>query len=84
MQRGRPLRTLGDVGAYAAALPASEQRLAHWQAAAQLLLVAESGGDPMIARIAMLQALNHGNRAPPEIRRKRARIYKVHLVRKEK
>jgi hypothetical protein len=77
--RGRPLVSLRDAGRYISGLPASQQRLAPWQTAAELLLlVAGRGGDTMMARIAMMQALNHG-RPPPAIapRRKRARVFKV-------
>jgi hypothetical protein len=53
--------------------------MAPWQTAAELLLlVASRGGDPMMARIAMMQALNHGKPPPAvEPRRKRARVFKV-------
>lgn len=77
--RRRPLVTLRDAGRYIAGLPAGQQRLAQWQTAAELLLlVATRGGDPMMARIAMMQALNHGKPAPAiEPRRKRARVFKL-------
>jgi hypothetical protein len=47
--------------------------LPHWQTAAELLLmVGDRGGDPMMVRIAMMQALNHGaesgDHAAPEAR----------------
>jgi hypothetical protein len=76
---GRELITLGDAGEYIAALRPAAQKLAHWQAAAEiLLLVAEHGGDPMMARIGMMRALNHGQPPPAiEPRRKRARAYRV-------
>lgn len=77
--RGRPLVSLRDAGRYIAALPAAQQRLAHWQAAAELLLlVATRGGDPMMARIAMMRALNHGRPAPASAPRlKRARVFRI-------
>jgi hypothetical protein len=38
----------------------------HWQTATELLLmVGNRGGDPMMVRIAMMQALNHGKPPPP-------------------
>jgi hypothetical protein len=75
----KPLLTLREAGHYIAGLSKSEQRLAHWQTACEtLLLVAESGGDPLLARIAVMRALNHGKPAPAVApRRKRARAYKV-------
>jgi hypothetical protein len=79
VSRGRPLVTLRDAGRYIAGLPAAQQRQAHWQTAAELLLlVAERGGDTMMARIAVMRAINHGRPAPAaEPRRKRARVFKV-------
>jgi hypothetical protein len=76
---GAPLVTLRDAGNYIAALPESEQRLAHWRNATEaLLLVAESNGDPMFARIGMMQALHHGKPAPAKPPgRKRARAYRI-------
>jgi hypothetical protein len=66
LPNGRKLLTLGDAGHYVAALPQPTQQGPEWQAAAEaLLLVAESGGPLMFARIAMLRALNAGKPAPP-------------------
>jgi hypothetical protein len=64
---------LRDAGNYVAAPPEHERRLPHWQTAAELLpMVGEPGGDPMMVRIAMMQALNHGaksgDHAAPEAR----------------
>jgi hypothetical protein len=54
-------RTLRDAGEHVAALPKKEAALPHWQLAAQCLLsAAEHGGIVMMARIAMLRALTHG------------------------
>lgn len=76
---GRALVTLRDAGNHVLSLPAAEQALPHWQAAAEALtLVGEHGGDPMLPRIAMMRALNHGKpepEAPP--RRKRAKAYRI-------
>lgn len=79
LPRGRPLVTLRDAGNYIRKLPAAEQRLAHWQLAAQwLLLVAERGGDTMMPRAAMLLALRHGEPEPAKAPgRKRARAYRI-------
>lgn len=76
---GRELLTLRDAGHYVASLPKREQQRDHWQTAtALLLLVGEHGGDPMLPRIAMMQALNHG-RPDPQVApgRKRAKTYTV-------
>ena len=76
---GRALITLRDAGNHVLSLPAAEQVLPHWQAAAEALtLVGEHGGDPMLPRIAVMRALNHGKLEPePSPRRKRAKAYRV-------
>ncbi|EJN15672.1 hypothetical protein PMI42_00689 [Bradyrhizobium sp. YR681] len=76
---GRALLTLLDAGNYIAALPKATQQRPEWQAATEaLLLVAERGGDTMIARIGMVRALNAGKPPPaPEPRRKRVKAYRV-------
>jgi hypothetical protein len=56
---GRTLFTLRDAADYVTALPKKEASTAEWQAAVQaLLLVAESGGPTMLARIGVMRALN--------------------------
>ncbi|HEV2156368.1 hypothetical protein [Bradyrhizobium sp.] len=56
---GRKLTTLRDAGEYIAALPKKEHAAPEWQAAMQaLILVAESGGPTMLARIGVVRALN--------------------------
>ncbi|EJN10456.1 hypothetical protein PMI42_06232 [Bradyrhizobium sp. YR681] len=76
---GRTLLTLLDAGEYIAALPKTTQQRPEWQAATEaILLVAERGGDTMLARIGMLRALNAGKpSADPAPRRKRAKSYRV-------
>lgn len=71
------LRTLRDAADYITALPKSEQEQPHWQIAIEaLILVAEKGGDAMLARIAVMRALNQGG--PPEgPRKKQARSYRI-------
>jgi hypothetical protein len=57
--RGRQLVTLQDAGNYITKLPKAEHATAEWQAAMQaLILVAESGGPTMLARIGVMRALN--------------------------
>jgi hypothetical protein len=50
---------LRDSALYITKLPKSEQQAVEWQTAAEvLMLIGERGGDPMMATIAMLRALN--------------------------
>jgi hypothetical protein len=56
---GRKLVTLLEAGEYIAALPKKENSAPEWQAAMQaLILVAESGGPTMLARIGVVRAPN--------------------------
>jgi hypothetical protein len=73
------LRSLRDAGAYILALPPAEAERQHWQVAMECLIAAaEKGGIVMMARIAMLRALNHGEPDPaPAPRRKRAKAYRI-------
>jgi hypothetical protein len=76
---GRKLRTLRDAATYITSLPKVERDAAQWQTAAELLmLVAESGGDPMMPRIAMMKAL-HRNfpRSQSAQRRKHVKAYRI-------
>ena len=57
--RGRKLVTLRDAAIYITKLPKAEHDATEWQAAMEApLLVAERGGDPMLARIGVMRALN--------------------------
>jgi hypothetical protein len=57
--RGRQLITLQDAGTYITKLPKAEHEAPEWHAAMEaLILVAESDGPTMFARIGMLGALN--------------------------
>ena len=59
MAKGRKLITLRDAALYVTQLPKAEHDTEEWQAAMEaLLLVAESGGPTMFARIGMMRALN--------------------------
>ena len=73
------LITLRDAANYIVKLPKAEQDAPEWQTAAKvLMLIGEHGGDPLMARIAMLLALHRGEpKAAPAPRRKRAKAYKV-------
>jgi hypothetical protein len=56
---GKKLVTLRDAANYIMKLPKAEHDAAEWQAAMEaLLLVAESGGPTMFARIGVMRALN--------------------------
>ena len=59
----RELLTLRDAAEYITALPKAEHDAADWQLAMEtLLLVAERGGPEMLARIAIMKALNRTGR----------------------
>jgi hypothetical protein len=73
------LRSLRDAGVYILALPPAEAEREHWQVAMECLIsAAEKGGIVMMARIAILRALNHGEPDPaPAPRRMRAKAYRI-------
>jgi hypothetical protein len=57
LPRARQLVTLQDAGTYITKLPKAEHEAAGWQAAMEaLILIAESGGPTMFARIGVLEA----------------------------
>jgi hypothetical protein len=59
LPRGRQLVTLQDAGTYITKLPKAEHEAAEWLAAMEaLILVAESGGPTMFARIGIMQGLD--------------------------
>ena len=59
LPRGRQLVTLQDAGTYITKLPKAEHAAPEWQAAMEaLILVAESNGPTMFARIGVMRALN--------------------------
>ena len=64
---GKVLRTLRDAGDHVIALSPSEAKQPHWQTAVDCLLSAsEKRGLVVMARIAMLRALNSGKAPPSE------------------
>jgi hypothetical protein len=79
LPNGKKLVTLRDAALYITQLPEAEYNAAEWQAAMEaLLLVAESDGPMMFARIGVMRALNHSKSAPKdEPRRKRSKAYKM-------
>ena len=76
---GRKLLTLRNAAEYIAALPKAEHDAAEWQIAMEtLLLVAERNGPEMLARIAVMKALNRRSpEVPPAPRATRAKIYRI-------
>jgi hypothetical protein len=76
---GRKLLALRDAAEYITALPKAEHDAADWQIAMEtLLLVAERNGPEMLARIAVLRALNgHSEKADPAPRRKSAKVFRI-------
>ena len=62
--KGKPLVTFKDAADYITKLPKDEQHHPAWQTAIEaLILVAETNGPTMFARIGVMQALNrHHNR----------------------
>jgi hypothetical protein len=59
LPKGKKLVTLRDAALYITKLPKAEHDAEEWQAAMEaLLLVAESGGPTMFARIGVMRALN--------------------------
>jgi hypothetical protein len=74
---GGELRTLLDAGNYVTKLVNSEASTLRWLAAiAALMLVAEHGGDTVLPRIGIMQALYSGGTVPTP-RKKRARKYRI-------
>jgi hypothetical protein len=65
LPKGKKLVTLRDAALYITKLPKAEHDAEEWQAAMEaLLLVAETGGPTMFARIGVMRALNrHVERA---------------------
>ena len=65
--KGEVLRTLRDAGDHIIALSPSETKQPHWHTAVACLLSAsEKRGSVVIARIAMMHALNSGKAPPSE------------------
>jgi hypothetical protein len=71
--------TLRDAAEYITALPKAEHDAADWQVAMEtLLLVAERDGPEMMARIAVMKALNrHTPEAPSAPQRKSAKVFRI-------
>jgi hypothetical protein len=58
LPNGRKLVTLRDAADYITRLPKKETDLADWQVAMQALLLVSRSGPTMLARIAVMRALN--------------------------
>lgn len=75
---GARLATLLDAGHFITKLPVPVQRRPEWQAAAEaLMLVVESKGPTMLARIGIMRALNHGKQIEPQPRERAAKKYRI-------
>jgi len=76
---GRELLTLRDAAEYITALSKTEHDAADWQVAMEtLLLVAERDGPEMLARIAVMKALNRDDTAAtPAPRRKPTKVFRI-------
>jgi hypothetical protein len=73
---GKALNTLRDAASHIIALSPRETTNAHWHTAMTCLIsAAEKGGPLMMARIAMLKAINAGKPELPEPTRKTAKRY---------
>jgi hypothetical protein len=70
--------TLKDPGTRITKLPETEQHHPAWRAAVEaLILVAETDGPTMFARIAVLRALNRHHQHRTEPRRKATKKYRI-------
>jgi hypothetical protein len=58
LPNGRQLLTLKDAADYVTTLPKDESGLPPWQVAIEALMLCSRGGDPMLARIAFMKALD--------------------------
>ncbi|KRR03309.1 hypothetical protein CQ10_40015 [Bradyrhizobium valentinum] len=58
---GRTLVTLHDAATFITALPKKESDLPEWQAAIEALMLVSRSGPTMLARIAVMRALNRGH-----------------------
>jgi hypothetical protein len=58
LPNGRKLVTLKDAATYITSLPKKEADLPEWQTAIEALMLCSRGGDPMLARIGVMRALN--------------------------
>ena len=75
---GRKLLTLRDAAEYITALPKAQHDAADWQVAMEtLLLVAERDGPEMLARIAVMKALNRHGNATSAPQQKGAKVHKI-------
>jgi hypothetical protein len=75
----RTLVTLYEATTYVTGLPPLVANQPHWQAAIRaLMLVAETGGPTMMARIGVMRALAHGKPEPTTApRRKRTKAFRL-------
>jgi hypothetical protein len=58
LPNGKSLHTLRNAADYITGLPKEESDLAQWHVAIEALMLCSRRGDPMLARIAFMKALN--------------------------
>ncbi len=58
LSNGRKPLTLKDAAYYIAKLPKKESDLTQWRVWIEALMLCSRGGDPLLARIAFMKALN--------------------------
>lgn len=76
--KGKPILTLKDAADYILQLPKREAESDHWQLALHCLIEAAEGRSfVMFARIAMMRALNFGKPPAIDLRRKRAKAFRI-------
>jgi hypothetical protein len=67
------MATMQDAADYILKLPKAKQKLPHWQAAVEALIMAAEGRGPLLhARVGMLRAMNHGRERVFSDRKERA------------
>jgi hypothetical protein len=65
---GRSLVTLKHAADYITKLPKSESDLPKWQTAIEVLMLCSRSGDPMLAWIGVMKALNRNRHEAPTSR----------------
>lgn len=80
---GRKLLTLKDAGDYIAKLPKEQSDLAEWQVAIEALMLCIREGQPLLARIAFMKALNRNVVIPFDPKARKHRWAKRKIKRDE-
>jgi hypothetical protein len=81
LANGNVLFTLRDAANHVMVLPKKESALPHWQLAVECLMAtAEQRRPVMMARIAMVKALTHGQPVEPPAPRRKAEEVSAHQL----